>query len=413
VALSGDNKLLAGDTNGALMLWDVEKQAFVSGLLRTSGEVRAAAIHPDGRLLAASAGGDTRLWWPPPTPPVPVLPHDGVAWAVAFSPDRKTVATGGEDKRVHLWDAGTGTPRGELGPFKEFVRALAFNKDGRVLLVGRDKGTGMDKAEATLWDVDTGHQSKVILQHNSAIEGVAFSPDGDTVVVGGRDGLVQLWDVRNGRPGRKLQDSGEGQLECVGFSPDGQKVVAGCAEKARVWDVVSGAPLCSVAHLKGVTAGAFSPDGRTLATASYDRTAWLWDAATGQPIGPPLELDATVWALAFTPDGTTLVTACVSSVRLWDVVTLQPLGPSLRHGNSVHGLAVSPDGKTILTGSLDTRGRLWPVPGEMRGEPELITLWAEATTGLELDDAGHLRPLEAAAWRQRCQRLADLGGPPP
>ena len=63
----------------------------------------------------------------------------------------------------------------------------------------------------------------------------------------------------------------------------------------------------------------FSPDGRTLATASADKTARLWDAATGQPRGEPLNHEGPVYAVSFSPDGRTLATASVdNTARLWD-----------------------------------------------------------------------------------------------
>jgi WD40 repeat protein len=108
---------------------------------------------------------------------------------------------------------------------------------------------------------------------------------------------------------------------------------------------------------------AFSPDGKTLATASRDKTARLWDAATGTPIGAPLRghTDA-VLGVAFSPDGQTLATASWDkTARLWNVTTGTPFGDPLRgHADAVYGVAFSPDGQTLATASLDDTARLWP-----------------------------------------------------
>jgi hypothetical protein len=116
---------------------------------------------------------------------------------------------------------------------------------------------------------------------------------------------------------------------------------------------------------------AFSPDGLLLLTGSLDKTARIWSAATGKPIGPPLS-----------------------------------------HDEAVMGVAFSPDGNSIITGSLDRTARLWAMPAPLTEEPERVQLWVELLTGQQLDDAGDIHILEPDEWQQRRRRLDDLGGPP-
>ena len=88
---------------------------------------------------------------------------------------------------------------------------------------------------------------------------------------------------------------------------------------------------------------AFSPDGKTVLTGSEDKTARLWDAATGQPLGPPLTHQGPVMAVAFSPDGKTVLTGSDDkTARLWDAATGQPLGPPLTHQGRGHGRGVQP-----------------------------------------------------------------------
>ena len=103
-----------------------------------------------------------------------------------------------------------------------------------------------------------------------------------------------------------------------------------------------------------------------------DRTARLWDAATGQPIGPPMEHRAEVIAVAFSPDGKTILTA-----------SPHPPPPGGR------GAALW----------------LWQTPSPFHDDPPRIAAWVEAATGLELDRQGSVRSLDNAAWRQRLDRF--------
>jgi len=160
----------------------------------------------------------------------------------------------------------------------------------------------------------------------------------------------------------------------VAFSPDGHTLATASDDRtARLWDLTDRdrphqlePPLTG--HTKGVLSVAFSPDGHTLATTSWDRTVRLWDLtdrARPHPLDRPLtgHLD-TVRSVAFSPDGHTLATASWDkTVRLWDLTDRarpHPLGrPLTGHTDGVLRVAFSPDGHTLATASGDTTVRLW------------------------------------------------------
>ena len=147
---------------------------------------------------------------------------------------------------------------------------------------------------------------------------------------------------------------------------------------------------------------AFSPDGKTVITGSWDNTARLWDAATGRPLGPPLTHRGMVHAVAFSPDGKTVITGCRDNrARLWDAATGQPLGPPLTHQGGVEGVAFSPDGKTVITGSADNTARLWDVATALPDDLERVATWVQVLTGLELDE-----------WVRQGARRRDLAPAP-
>ncbi len=150
----------------------------------------------------------------------------------------------------------------------------------------------------------------------------------------------------------------------VAFSPDDKLVATSSADHTvRLWDVATHQPLGDpLNHTDVIRDVAFSPDGTLLATASTDRTARLWDVATHQPLGDPLGHTDTVNGVAFSPDGKLVATASTDhTARLWDVTTHQPLGEPLNHTDTVMGVAFSPDGKLVATASTDHTARLWDV----------------------------------------------------
>src|SRR5262249_57056035 len=163
----------------------------------------------------------------------------------------------------------------------------------------------------------------------------------------------------------------------------------------------------------GARAVAFAPAGRPALPGRADAPARLWDASTGEALGPDFVHRGRVGAVAFSADGRTVLTGSAdNTARVWDVATRKPLGPPLGHRGTVQTVAFGPDGKTILTGTASTTARLWRIEGPLEADVGRVSLWAQVVTGKELDARGALREIDARTWSQRRQRLEELGGPP-
>jgi len=192
------------------------------------------------------------------------------------------------------------------------------------------------------------------------------------------------------------------EVRAVSYSPDGARILTASYDRtARIWDAESGAPLVTlIGHSSAINDAAWSPDGRYVATASgnpldirsADDSLRIWDAATGEQLRV-IKTEAGLTSVAWSPDGARLAAGSADqTARIWEAQTGAPLILLRGHTSSVQTVAWSPDGARLATASLDNTTRLW-----------------DAKTGAQLRVLGSQdRPVNGVAWSPDGSRLVTV-----
>jgi WD40 repeat protein len=375
MVLSRDGKLLAiamEATAGAdaLRIWNVElgKEIWGKSPPHPAG---VATFTPDGLAVVSggSESGNAMVWDAATGKEIRNLPADHTANIdpIVFSPDGRTLATGGPDNRIVLSDFAE--PQRKLILASPQVDVVAFCPDGH--LVASGGGDGLLR----VWEVTTGNLVALLRGHTGPIVGLTFTPNGKELISSSYDRTVRIWDPK-APPDKDVLFQRAVRIDWLAFSLDGKRV-ASASDRIAVWDVSARRCITNLpGHEPDAGSVAYSPDGQLLAAGSSDGTIRLCHADSLALIDV-LTNNLYATPIAFSPDGKVLAVASFTMSRpdgsrrlaIWDIPSRKRLDRLTEAAPDAQFVSFSKDNRSLAVGYLDGWVRLWDFRnGEKLGE---------------------------------------------
>jgi len=210
------------------------------------------------------------------------------------------------------------------------------------------------------------------ISRRSEVSSIAFSPDGKKLAIGYSDGNIEIWDTISAK--LKQLTGHTNRVNSVVFSSDGKMLVSGSGNfmfkgkesdnSVRVWNIVTGTELkLFEGHTDEVSLVAYSPDGKTLVSFSWDGSVRSWNLTSSNTKPNWIEkIDFGISSMVYSPDGQMLALGFTNgSVQIWNAATGNKLKWFDGHIKEISSIVYNPDGKTLVSVSLDKSVRVWNI----------------------------------------------------
>ncbi len=239
-----------------------------------------------------------------------------------------------------------------------------------------------------LWQLEHEYRLTLRAQEGDRFLNVVFSPDGQIIASLENTGRIRLWDRQSGALLRTTGVATQGQaaslasgVSALAFSPDGRSLAgSGPDASLALYAIDTGRPILRFEGSPGAVLGlAWSPDGRTLVAAMSAHTMRIWDTRDGHLIHKKFGAHrGPVASVAFSPDGRTLASASFDhTVKLWNPEDpVQPRAVLGGHTEEVRAVAFSPDGRRVVSAGLDRTLRVW----DASSGAEVAVIWGHSSS---------------------------------
>ena len=391
LALNSDDTLLAaGDTGGAIHIWQVETYQHLGTISGHTDGVFSLAFSPDDHYLLSGGGDNTlKLWRLRDYSCIKTFEGHGQAVTSGlFFADGNRIASASFDHSIKLWDVASGQCLHTLEGHTDRVSSLTVATAETILV-----SASLDDT-IKLWDWQQGECIVSLNGHQHSIWSIEFAPENSFLVSGGIDKTVRIWDTRTGQCLNIL--SGHPQaIWSVKVSPDGRYIAsADCLGLIKLWSFKSGRCEQSFyGHSSALWPSSlvFSKNSQRLYSGSQDRTIRVWDLQSGYTLKTLAGYRNSVWTLTFSSDGKTLVSGSHdSTIRLWDIDHRQ-LSLTIPHDGPVFCLNFSPDGQYLASGG----GK----------EKAILKIWNLENATLAHTLTGHTRTVRAVQFHPHSSLL--------